>query len=288
MCALFGYSVGGTVVTFFQLDYLVVVSFLVLRWHKTIIVCSHNFAACCKNWGILLLQDNFSKLVYIRYHSFVHRREQNTSFDTYVSFRPICQLWCFLLFIFLEQIGLCSLGVSFCKCAALLFLLVQQIELISFCFDVILLSLFSTGNASPQIIRPHTYTKCWFCITASNSQLFSMDVSSDLHVNDRKHDMQRNSKQTLTHHTLRMVLNAREENRSWCSTTEFDGNHVWAVRKIKMSGKKGQRVSCGAAWKIPTQKSTQSNSIWLLERERESVCVCAITNKHTHTSTRNY
>lgn len=138
-----------------------------------------------------------------------------------------------------------------------------------------------------MLLPQNPYTQSvGFCIKYHSqcySQLFSMDVSSDLHVNDRKHDMQPSSTSINTHAlTLRW---------SWTHThtrvkktahgaTEFDENHVWTATKMKRERRaSGVREKEGEMWsQIPTQKSTQSNSIWLY----------AITNKHTHSRTHTY
>lgn len=170
-----------------------------------------KFVACCKNCGFLLFQDNFSKLVYIRYHSYIRRRMHNTF--TYKSFTPIYQLWSFgfFPFIFLVQIVYCSRCV-FLQVCGIIFAGSTNWANITLALILYYYHYFLLGTFYPES-STHTHTKCWFCvyITVSNSQLFSMDVSSDLHANDRKHDVQPSSKQTFTHHTLRWSWIVREK-----------------------------------------------------------------------------
>lgn len=155
---------------------------------------------------------------------------------------------CSFCFLFSWYKSLFVLCVSFCKCAVL-FLLVQQIELISLSgLMQYLLSLFSTGNALP------TQSVGFVCYQSlSDSQLFSMEVMCRPICMRTTENMICNQaanqpgKHIHAPH-IEMVLNCQIERKTAhgaaAAALSLMGNHVWTARKMKMQSK-GER--CGAA-----------------------------------------
>lgn len=111
------------------------------------------------------------------------------------------------------------------------------------------------------------------CITVSNSQLFSMDVSSNLHANDRKHDMQPSSKHNRTPNTWVMVSNANSKSTAHGALSVITENHVWTAARGEESETERDEKVRRQMQKPPAQVHPILFHLAMLSQ----------TNSHTHT-----